>query len=107
MDVKTINGKYNWTNQRTRPWHINARLDRLLVQCSFLIHGLDSRPLNFSMDISDHKPINMELKEIPNLGPNPFFFSPLWIQHMDLWIVSLLFGVPWSRVLLSLFKKKK
>lgn len=31
MDVKPSKGNFTWTNKRTRPGHIAARLDRFLI----------------------------------------------------------------------------
>ena len=36
LDIPPDNGKYTWTNKRIGPGHIAARLDRCLVQSSFL-----------------------------------------------------------------------
>ena len=41
MDVKPSIGKYTWNNKRIEPGHIAARLDRFLVQDTFLLLGLN------------------------------------------------------------------
>ena len=41
MDVKPSTGKYTWNNKRIGPGHIAARLDRFLVQDTFLLLGLN------------------------------------------------------------------
>jgi hypothetical protein len=80
-DIKPSKGKFTWTNKRIGPGHIAARLDRFLVQSSFLLLGL--RPLSKIIPFggSDHKPILLEIKKDGNSGPIPFRFSPLWIQQ--------------------------
>jgi endonuclease/exonuclease/phosphatase family metal-dependent hydrolase len=81
-DIKPLGGKFTWSNKRTRPGNIVSRLDRILVQNTFLILALNvvSKILPFSA--SDHKPILLELYKDVNLGPIPFHFSPSWI-HLE------------------------
>ena len=80
-DIKPSCGKFTWSNKRIGSGHIVARLNRFLIQNSFLILGLNvvSKILPFSA--SDHKPILLELSKDTNLGPVPFRFSPSWIQQ--------------------------
>jgi len=40
LDIKPTVGKYMWSNKRVGPGHIATRLDRFLVQSSFLLVGL-------------------------------------------------------------------
>ena len=86
-DIKPSRGKFTWLNRRIGPGHIAARLDRFLIHHSFATFGFrsDSKILPFNM--SDHKPILLDLTEERNLGPIPFRFSPSWIYQagfMDL-----------------------
>eukprot|EP00253_Pinus_taeda_P012315 PITA_12315 len=80
-DIKLSSGKYTWSNKRTGPNHIAARLDRFLVHSSFLTSGLMASSKILPNLTSDHKPILLELSLDCNLGPIPFRFSPLWIQQ--------------------------
>lgn len=80
-DIKPYVGKYTWTNKRLGSNHIAARLDRFLVQSSFLSCGLTTSSKILPNCTSDHKPISLELSLDGNLGPIPFRFSPLWIQQ--------------------------
>ena len=41
MDVKPSTGKYTWNNKRIGLGHIASRLDRFLVQDTFLLLGLN------------------------------------------------------------------
>ena len=61
--------------------HIVARLDRFLVQSSFLVLGLNPDSTILSHSVSDHKPISLSLTTDNNLGPIPFRFNPRWIQE--------------------------
>jgi hypothetical protein len=61
LDIKPISGKYTWTNKRIGPGHIAARLDRFLIQSSFLLLGLEARVHILPCSTSDHKPIKLEL----------------------------------------------
>eukprot|EP00253_Pinus_taeda_P035876 PITA_35876 len=80
-DIKPTSGKFTWSNKRIGPSHIAARLDRFLVQSSFLICGLMATSKILSKYTSDHKPILLELSLDGNLGPIPFRFSSLWIHQ--------------------------
>ena len=80
-DIKPPRGKFTWTNKRRGPGHISARLDRYLVQSSFLTFGLLAASKILANYTSDHKPILLELSLGENLGPIPFRFSHLWIQQ--------------------------
>eukprot|EP00253_Pinus_taeda_P001985 PITA_01985 len=79
-DIKSSAGKYTWSNKRLGPNHIAARLDRFLVQTSFLASGLMASSKILPNCSFDHKPISLELSKDGFLGPIPFRFSPLWIQ---------------------------
>eukprot|EP00253_Pinus_taeda_P025362 PITA_25362 len=83
IDIKPTTGKFTWSNKRVGPGHIAARLDRFLVQSSFLLLGLEARMCILHSSISDHKPISLELLTPKNLGPIPFRFSSLWIKEAD------------------------
>ena len=83
MDVKPSSRKYTWNNKRIGPGHIAARLDRFLVEDSFLLLGLNLSSKILPFGGSDHKPILLELVPDLNLGPIPFRFKPLWASHPD------------------------
>jgi hypothetical protein len=77
MDIKPSRGRYTWTNKRVGPGHIAARLDRFLVQSSFLTLGLTTSSEILPNSTSDHKPITLEIKKEQGQGPIPFRFNPL------------------------------
>jgi hypothetical protein len=79
-DVKPTKGRYTWSNKRVGPGHIAARLDRFLVQSSFLLLGLNTTSAILPHSVSDHKPILLEILSDKAQGPIPFRFSPAWIQ---------------------------
>ena len=81
MDVKPLSGKYTWNNKRIGPGHIAARLDRFLVQDSFLLLGLNLSSKILPFGGSDHKPILLEMAIDRNLGPIPFRFNSLWARQ--------------------------
>ena len=84
MDIKPSSGKYTWNNKRIRPGHIAARLDRFLVQDSFLLLGLNLSSKILPFGVSDHKPILLEMVNNKNWGPIPFRFNPLWAIQTEL-----------------------
>eukprot|EP00253_Pinus_taeda_P022851 PITA_22851 len=83
LDIKPIKGTFTWSNKRIGSGHITARLDKFLVQISFLLLGLDARMRILQSSVSDHKPISLELLTPKDLGPIPFRFSSLWIKEKD------------------------
>ena len=46
LDMKARKGKFTWTNKRLGPGHIAARMDRFLIQSSFILMGLDGKSDN-------------------------------------------------------------
>jgi hypothetical protein len=83
LDIPPENGKYTWSNKRLGLGHIVARLDRCLVQSSFLLLGLESRLNILPCSVSDHKPILLEMLGHNDLGPIPFRFNPLWVKEPE------------------------
>ena len=79
-DIKPSKGKFTWTNKRVGLGNIAARLDRFLVQSSFLTLGLFATSEILQACTSDHKPISLSLSPGENLGPIPFRFSPIWVS---------------------------
>eukprot|EP00253_Pinus_taeda_P028778 PITA_28778 len=82
LDILPENGKYTWSNKRIGPGHIVARLDRCLVQSSFLLLGLESILHILPCSASDHKPILLEMLGHKYFGPIPFRFNPLWVKEL-------------------------
>jgi hypothetical protein len=83
MDIKPTRGHYTWTNKRVGPGHIVARLDRFLIQSSFLTLRLTASSEILLHSTSDHKTISLELRKEQGQGPIPFIFNPAWIQDKD------------------------
>jgi len=77
LNIKPCQGKYTWSNKQVGPGHIVARLDRFLIQSSYLLLGLDAKMSILTSSTSDHKPTKLVLSTQRNLGPIPFRFSPL------------------------------
>jgi hypothetical protein len=81
LDIKPTKRKHTWSNRRSQPGHIAARLDRFFVQSSFLLLGLEARIHILPCNVSDHKPIKLELLAHLDLGPIPFIFIPFWVKE--------------------------
>ena len=75
LDPPLKNGKYTWSNKRTSPGHIVARLDRFLLSSSLLQSDLIPICLAILSATSDHKPIYLSLAPSEKLGPIPFHFK--------------------------------
>ena len=104
-DIKPSHGKFTWTNKRRGPSHNSTRLDRFLVQSSFLTFGLMASSKILPIYTSDHKPILLELSLGKNIGPIPFRFIPLFSKKAScMW--SPRPGTGRSRAPLSLSGKK-
>jgi hypothetical protein len=80
-DVKPAKGKYTWENKRVGPGHIAARLDRFLVQSSFILRGLTPSSSILPHNVSEHKSKMLEFSHDRNLRTIPFRFSPAWPQY--------------------------
>jgi len=80
-DIKPTKRKYTWSKKRVGSGHIAARLDRFLVQISFLIMGLNLSSTILSHSVSNHKTITLNMTTNKNLGPIPFCFNPKWTQE--------------------------
>jgi hypothetical protein len=94
-DIPPTNGKFTWSNKRVGPGHIAARLDRFLLQSSFLTLGLRASSKLLPHYTSDHKPIALSIRPSAALGPIPFKFSPLWPAQSDFFsLVQLSWKTP-------------
>ena len=82
-DVIPAKGKYTWNIKRMGSGHSATRMDRFLVQDSFLLLGLNPSSKILAFGGSDHKPITLEMKKDQNLGPIPFWFIPLLASHNE------------------------
>ena len=87
LDIALKQGKFTWTNRRTRLSHIAARLDRFLLHRDWLLEGWNITSNIIASRELDHKPISLKFQEGEDLDPIPFRFSPIWFQEngvMDL-----------------------
>ena len=82
-DVILAKGKFTRNNMRLGPGHIAARLDRFLIQDTFLLLGVNTSSKILAFEGSDHKHVMLEMRKDMNLGPIPFRFFPLWVSHND------------------------
>ena len=107
IDFKPKKGCF-WTNNRVGAANISARLDRFLVQSSFLLEGGKLITSSILAKLSsDHKPNILPIEDEEDLGPIPFRFSPLWKEQegfMD--IVSLAWDIPAVGSLNYVWEKK-
>ena len=83
IDIKPTIGKCTWNNRRIGLGHIATRLDRFLVQDTFLLLGLNMTSKILPFGGLDHNPILLEIVNDKNLGPVPFRFNPMWANHAE------------------------
>ena len=86
-DIKKRKGKYMWSNKRTGPGHIAARLDCILVSSSMLHKPFLPVSRLLTTVVFGHKPIIFSLDPIGNLSTQPFNFSPVWLNEPRLYSV--------------------
>jgi hypothetical protein len=72
IDIKQIKGKYTWTNQRTGPGHISARLDIFLVHSDLLLQDYNFKSRILQSVVSNHKPIVLHFQDSADYGLLPF-----------------------------------
>eukprot|EP00253_Pinus_taeda_P010145 PITA_10145 len=77
------NRKYTWNNRRLGPSNIMERLDRVLVNISFLSSFAASHTKILNATASDHFPILLTMESHPHLGPIPFRYNPLWRNNAE------------------------
>ena len=81
IDFKPKKGHFTWCNNRIGSANISARLDRFLLQSSFLTENKIISSNIFPKLSSDHKPILLQFIDDEDLGPIPFMFSPLLVDN--------------------------
>jgi len=80
VDVKPQRGKYTWTNKHIGIGNKTAMLERFLVQSTFLESDFVSYYRIIPWVVLDHKTVTLLLKEVPDYGPIPFLFNPIWLH---------------------------
>jgi hypothetical protein len=83
FDVHPSKGKFTWSNRRARLGHIEARIDRFIIHYSILSLPYEIFSFIIPWDSSDHRPIYLVISKEENMGPIPFRFNPLWMEHPD------------------------
>lgn len=78
VDIKPKNRRYTWSNKRIGAGNIMERLDRFLVNVTFLSTFSIGLSDILSSSASDHYPITLSLHNHSQSGPLPFRYSPLW-----------------------------
>ena len=81
LDPMPKNGRFTWSNKRTEPVNIAARLDHFLVSTPFLQKDFLPTSHIISSSTSDHNPISLSLSTPTNLGPIPFIFNSFWLNN--------------------------
>jgi hypothetical protein len=83
LDINPQRGRYTWSNMRSGPGHIASRLGSFLIHNNFLNINSSIKSYILPSLIFDHKPISLHIHEIPEYGPLPFHFNPLWLNHPE------------------------
>jgi hypothetical protein len=80
-DVKPSKGLFTWSNRRVGPGHIVAILDHFLINNAFLSEPFSPVSNILSCVSLDHNTISPVFINDHDLGPIPFQFIPLWLEH--------------------------
>ena len=78
VDIIPKNRRYTWNNRRLGRDNIMERLDRILVNTSFLSEFSTAHATILPYLASDHYPISIVLEAHCPLGPLPFKYNSLW-----------------------------
>lgn len=74
--------KFTWTNKQTGQSHIQARLDRVLVNTQWLNSEMSMTVKHLSRGPSDHSPLLLS-KPPSVLAPGRFLYQQMWHTHQD------------------------
>lgn len=78
IDVVPKNHRYTWSNHRIGISNIMERLDKFLVNITYLYSFSVGYANILNTSSSDHYPITLTLETHCPLGPIPFKYIPLW-----------------------------
>ena len=78
VDIIPKNRRYTWNNRRLGRDNILERLDRILVNTSFLSEFSTAHADVLPYTASDHYPTSIVLEAHCPLGPLPFKYNSLW-----------------------------
>ena len=78
FDIIPKNRRYTWNHRRLGKENIMERLDRILVNTTFLSEFSTAHDAILPYLASDHYPTNIFLEAHCPLGPLPFKYSSLW-----------------------------
>ncbi|XP_043700095.1 uncharacterized protein LOC122650777 [Telopea speciosissima] len=80
-DLRWTGPPFSWSNKRAGPARIACKLDRILVNESWLA-SFPSSSSNFDPPgISDYSPIALSIQPNNSFGPKPFKYFDMWSKH--------------------------
>lgn len=81
-DAGFTGSKFTWTNNQVGPSHINARLDRVLLNPYWVQSGIYLAVKHLTRGPSDHAPLLLSM--IPaSPAPGRFMYQQMWHSHDD------------------------
>ena len=78
IDVAPKNRRYTWSNRKLGKGNIMERLDRILINVTYLSSFSVGYANILPFSASDHYSITLTLETHCSLGPIPFKYSSLW-----------------------------
>ena len=79
-DLKTEGANMTWTNRQRGNGRILERIDRTLVNGTWLMHYPSSWADCLTTRTSDHSPIAIRWEQVINWGPKPFKHFNYWFR---------------------------
>ncbi|KAK1263721.1 hypothetical protein QJS04_geneDACA009440 [Acorus gramineus] len=105
QDLKSTGCHYSWSNNQVD--RILCRLDRVLVNTSWMTSFPDSYVHYDSPGLSDHSPLKVTVLPSSSMGPKPFKYFKMWELHPEFWgVVENAWSVPFEGSPLFILAKK-
>ncbi|KAF9624409.1 hypothetical protein IFM89_011334 [Coptis chinensis] len=80
IDLGFIGNIFTWTNKQVGRRRIWERLDRTLVNASWILHFVNTKVYHHMSMTSDHKLLVIKICNESNHLPRPFRFEAMWLQ---------------------------
>ncbi|XP_077219768.1 uncharacterized protein LOC143853958 [Tasmannia lanceolata] len=87
LDLHTIGNPYSWNNRSAAEEKMYTRLDRVLVNASWMQTHSNSFAKYKYPGISDHSPLVLSLAPAESQGPKPFKFMNAWLDDVSLYLI--------------------
>ncbi|XP_043725957.1 uncharacterized protein LOC122672561 [Telopea speciosissima] len=80
-DLRRTGPMFSWSNKRAGSYHIDCKLERIIVNDNWLASFPSSSATFDTPGISDHSPISLSIQPYNPFGPKPFKYFDMWSSH--------------------------